>query len=146
MTMPMNATMPAGMENFAYLMGDLTAAAGAAASGRVRKKAPETESAAAPAAAATPVEKEKTQRRRRAKAQMLGRGYEYLDLEDLEDSSELVGAVAASTTGAGPQGFAGTATKTGRAAGLTTLADDAFGGGPRTPMIPGTWDADPLPD
>ena len=55
-------------------------------------------------------------------------------------------AVAASTTGAGPQGFAGTATKTGRAAGLTTLADDAFGGGPRMPMIPGTWDTDPPPD
>ena len=46
--------------------------------------------------------------------------------------------------GAGPQGFAGTATKTGagRAAGLTTLADDAFGGRPRMPMIPGTWGAE----
>ncbi|MGO9155804.1 hypothetical protein [Mycobacterium sp.] len=45
---------------------------------------------------------------------------------------------------AGPQGFAGTATKTGagRAAGLTTLADDAFGASPRMPMIPGTWGAD----
>jgi PPE-repeat protein len=76
---------------------------------------------------------------------MLGRGYEYMDLEDLQNDAEPVGAVTASATGAGPQGFAGTATKTGarRAAGLTTLADDAFGSGPRMPMIPGTWGADP---
>jgi PPE-repeat protein len=54
---------------------------------------------------------------------------------------------AAFAGGAGPQGFAGTATKTGagQAAGLTTLADDAFGGGPRMPMIPGTWGADSPP-
>lgn len=74
---------------------------------------------------------------------MLGRGHEYMDLED---EGELVGG--ASTTGAGPQGFSGTATKAGpgRVAGLTTLADDAFGGGPRMPMIPGTWDADSATD
>ena len=79
---------------------------------------------------------------------MLGRGHEYMDLEDEGDAGrELVGAVTASATGAGPKGFAGTATKTGagRAAGLTTLADDAFGGGPRMPMIPGTWGADAPP-
>jgi PPE-repeat protein len=77
---------------------------------------------------------------------MLGRGYEYMDLEDDDDSagSEPVGAVAASGTGTGTQGFAGTAAKSGagQAAGLATLADDAFGGGPRMPMIPGTWSAD----
>ena len=28
------------------------------------------------------------------------------------------------------------------AAGLTTLAGDEFGGGPRMPMLPGTWDPD----
>ncbi|MGO8769389.1 MAG: hypothetical protein ACLQLD_11840, partial [Mycobacterium sp.] len=26
------------------------------------------------------------------------------------------------------------------AAGLTTLAGDEFGGGPKMPMVPGTWD------
>ena len=138
------ASMPAGMENFAYLVGDLSAATGAAASGKARKKAPEPDSAVAPATAAIPIEKDKTQRRRRAMAQMLGRGYEYMDLED--DSAadgELVGAVAASATGTGPQGFAGTDTKAGtRPAGLTTLADDAFGSGRHMPMIPGTWSAD----
>jgi PPE-repeat protein len=149
MSVPMGANTAAGMDNFAnfaYLMGDLNAVAGAAAAGRARKKAPEPDSAAAPAAAATPKEKDETQRRRRTRVQMLGRGYEYMDLEDESDAGrELVGAVTASATGAGHQGLAGTATKTGagRAAGLTTLADDAFGGGPRMPMIPGTWGADP---
>jgi PPE-repeat protein len=151
MSMPMGATMPAGMENFAYLMGDLSAVAGAAVAGRARKKAPEPGSAAAPAPAATPKERDQMQRRRRARVPMLGRGHEYMDLEDDEGDAghEPVGAVTASAVGAGPQGFAGTATKTGagQAAGLTTLADDAFGGGPRMPMIPGTWGADsPAPE
>ena len=82
MTTSMGAPMPAGMENFAYLVGDLSAAAGAAAVGRARKKAAEPGSAAAPAAAAAPKERDKPQRRRRAKVQMLGRGYEFMDLED----------------------------------------------------------------
>ena len=145
MTTSMGASMPAGMENFAYLVGDLSAVAGAAAVGRARKKAAEPGSAAAPAAAAAPKERDKPQGRRRAKVQMLGRGHEYMNLED-----EDVATVTASATGAGPQGFAGTATNSGagRAAGLTTLADDAFGGGPRLPMIPRTWGADspPLPE
>jgi PPE-repeat protein len=143
------AGMGAGMENFAYLVGDLSAVAGAAAAGRARKRAPEAGGAEAPAVAPTPKEPAQTQRRRRARAQMLGRGYEYMDLEDLEDGAdsaarERVAAVAASVKGAGTQGFAGTAAKTGagQATGLATLADDAFGGGPRMPMIPGTWSAD----
>jgi PPE-repeat protein len=143
------AGMGAGMENFAYLVGDLSAVAGAAAAGRAQKRAPEAGGAEAPAVAPTPKEPAQTQRRRRARAQMLGRGYEYMDLEDLEDGAdsaarERFAAVAASVKGAGTQGFAGTAAKTGagQATGLATLADDAFGGGPRMPMIPGTWSAD----
>lgn len=51
---------------------------------------------------------------------------------------------AAADRGAGTLGFAGTVPTETRptAAGLTTLADDAFGGGPRMPMLPGTWFAD----
>ncbi len=50
----------------------------------------------------------------------------------------------ASDQGAGNLGFAGTAHKeaAAQAAGLTTLADDEFGGGPTMPMLPGTWDPD----
>ena len=57
--------------------------------------------------------------------------------------TELVSAVA-SGNGAGRLGFAGTAHKDAAvgAAGLTKLAGDEFGGGPRVPMVPGTWDQD----
>jgi PPE-repeat protein len=50
----------------------------------------------------------------------------------------------ASDRGAGNLGFAGAAPKEAvtEAAGLTTLADDEFGGSPRMPMLPGTWDPD----
>ena len=55
--------------------------------------------------------------------------------------------VGSSEHGAGILGFAGTAHKdgAGQPAGLITLADDAFGGGPRIPMMPGTWGADSAP-
>jgi PPE-repeat protein len=48
---------------------------------------------------------------------------------------------AASNQGAGLLGFAGTLPKQALASatGLTTLADDEFGGGPKMPMLPGTW-------
>jgi PPE-repeat protein len=47
--------------------------------------------------------------------------------------------------GTKPVGFTGTAAKNPATApaGLSVLADDAFGGGPRAPMMPGTWDVDP---
>ena len=48
----------------------------------------------------------------------------------------------AAVTGTGILRFAGTAAKTGQAAGLATLTDDSYGSGPRMPMIPGTWSAD----
>jgi PPE-repeat protein len=49
----------------------------------------------------------------------------------------------ASDHGAGTLGFAGTAHKEAvlQAAGLTALAGDEFGGGPRMPMVPGTWES-----
>jgi PPE-repeat protein len=56
---------------------------------------------------------------------------------------ERVASTVASDQGAGALGFAGTAGKGGvRAAGLTTLAGNEFGGGPSVPMVPGTWDQD----
>ncbi|HTQ19100.1 PPE family protein [Mycobacterium sp.] len=130
-TMGAGMGMGAGVENFGYLVGDLNSAVGRAAGTRARKKAPEPDSAEAPTVAPTPKEDAQPQRRRRTKVQMLGRGYEYMDLEP-------------SDTGAGTQGFAGTAAKAeaGPAAGLITLADDGFGGGPRLPMMPGTWSDD----
>ena len=148
----MGMGMGAGMENYGYLVGDLSAVAKRAAGFGARKTAPVPDGVEAAAVAATPREPAQRQRRRRPKTQMLGRGYEYMDLEDEDTSAggERV-AVGASVKGAGTQGFAGTAAKTGagQAAGLATLADDALGGGPRMPMMPGTWGADSaldLPD
>ncbi len=117
------------------MVGGLTAAARRAASASATTKALEPAAAAALAAAAGPETPGQVRRRRRAKVEMLGRGYEYMDLEP---------TVVPSDTGSGPLGFAGTAaneTAT-TAAGLATL-DDEFGGGPRMPMMPGTWNAEP---
>jgi PPE-repeat protein len=76
-------------------------------------------------------------RRRQAKVKQLGRGYEYMDLEPEP-------TVTPSDRGAGPLGFAGTASKQAAttAAGLATLSDDDFGGSPRIPMMPSTWGSD----
>ena len=55
-------------------------------------------------------------------------------------------STAASDRGAGPLGFAGTASRGAeQAAGLATLQSDEFGGGPSMPMMPGTWGTDSAP-
>jgi len=136
----MGMGMGAGMENYGYLVGDLSAVAKRAAGFGARKTAPGTGRRGGRGGRGDAPGAGQRQRRRRPKTQMLGRGYEYMDLEDEDTSAggERV-AVGASVKGAGTQGFAGTAAKTGagQAAGLATLADDALGGGPRMPMMPG---------
>jgi PPE-repeat protein len=121
----------------------------ASASAGAKKKAPEPDVAATAAAAAATPGQVQPRRRGRAGVKQLGRGYEYMDFDaaaypDASPGGGRVASVAASEHGAGPMGFAGTADKApaGQAAGLITLADDAFGGGPRMPMMPGTWGAD----
>jgi hypothetical protein len=124
------------MESFSYLVGALTADAKMAASaGADARKAAKSDTAAA-LALAQPDERTPDRRRRKTKLTQLGRGYEYMDLEP-EPSA------AGPDPGAKPLGFTGTApTKTAAApVGLSVLADDAFGGGPRAPMMPGTWDS-----
>jgi PPE-repeat protein len=134
-----NAGMGLGMGDFGYLVGGLPAVSRRAASGGARKKAPEPDSAEEPAPAAAPHEPAGSPRRRRAKVTQIERGWGYMDLEpDVGDA-----ASATSEHGARSLGFAGTAPKqTAAASGLTTLADDEFGGGPRMPMMPGTWESE----
>lgn len=111
--------------------------------GRGGAKAP---AATVPAAAAAASGRAEARARRRRRAAMRDHGDEFLDMEsDIgvppEFNDEDPSAVA-SGVGAGTLGFTGTANRQAgfRAAGLTKLAGDEFGGGPRTPMVPGTWE------
>ncbi|MCV7247060.1 PPE family protein [Mycobacterium koreense] len=108
---------------------------------RRRKPAPAAEEAdqEAPAATGQPAE-ERQRRRRRKKMTMVGRGYEYMDLEPGPDEGPPGGArVVASGVGAQNVGFAGTATAAAAPAGLTSIVDDTASGPHRMPMMPGSW-------
>ena len=116
------------------------------ASSSAKKKAPEPDTAAAAAAAAA---RGAARARRRRRAKQRGYGDEFMDMNVEVDpdwgappGDGPVASTVASDRGAGSLGFAGTAAKetAAEAAGLTTLAGDEFGGGPRMPMLPGSWD------
>ena len=78
----------------------------------------------------------------RAGATMPGRGYEYADLDDVAGADDP--AVGESARGAGPLGFAGTATGTSRqASGIAVLSGDGLDTEPRVPMLPGSWGENP---
>jgi PPE-repeat protein len=103
-------------------------------------KAPEIAAAAAAASG-------RTRQRRRQRQRQRGFGDEFMDMNVEVDPDwgaapgEHVGSTVASDQGAGNLGFAGTVSKgSAQAAGLATLSDDEFGGGPSMPMLPGTWD------
>ncbi len=112
--------------------------------GRGGAKAP---AATIPAAAAGAPIRADARARRRRRAVLREHGDEFLDMNvDVDPDWGLPSdtATAASDLGAGVLGFAGTGHKDAAAgaAGLTKLAGDEFGGGPRTPMVPGTWEQD----
>jgi PPE-repeat protein len=138
-TPPPPPPTPAGpplatMQGYLYMVGILSATARRAASQAAKaKEAQPAEGTENPAAAAAP-KKTPGGRRRRSTVERLGRGHEYIDLDDEP-------TVYPSTQGAGPLGFSGTAAKVsaGAATGLATLAEDDFGSSPRMPMMPSTW-------
>ncbi|MGO9152754.1 PPE family protein [Mycobacterium sp.] len=116
------------------------------ASARSKKKAPEPNAAAAATAAGA---RDAARARRRRRAKQRGYGDEFMDMNvevdpdwDGPPGDGPLASTVASDRGAGSLGFAGTAAKetVAEAAGLTTLAGDEFGGGPRMPMLPGSWD------
>jgi PPE-repeat protein len=86
-------------------------------------------------------------RRRKQQEDIKGRGFAdaYLDDDEAPDPQQPPQPeprVTASGRGAGPMGFAGTVgVGSEEAAGLTTLAGNAFGSGPKAPMLPHTWDS-----
>jgi PPE-repeat protein len=139
------ASTPAAA-SFGYVVGVIgpDAGPGPTLSDQEGSKAP---SSYIPAVAAVgAVGKEKTRVRRRRRAQMRNYGDEFADMDsDLGPAVEPREATTvASDGGAGPLGFAGTLRKetVAQAAGLATLSGNGFGGGPRMPMVPGTWDPD----
>ena len=111
------------------------------ASSSAKKKGSEPDAAALAAASAA---REATRARLRRRAKQRDHGDEFMDMNVEVDPDW---SAVASDRGAGSLGFAGTAAKKAgaEAAGLTTLAGDEFGGGPRMPMLPGTWDPDARP-
>jgi PPE-repeat protein len=107
----------------------------------VKKKRPIPDTAAAPAAAAAASAKNRARTRRRGRrAGMRGHGDEYMAMNIHVDPEW----ATASDRGAGSLGFAGAARKDTeiQAAGLNTIADDSFGGGATTPMVPTSWAPD----
>jgi PPE-repeat protein len=113
----------------------------ASARSSAKGKAPEPDSAVAAAAAAVRAQR---QARRRRRAILRDHGDEFADMNievDPDWSAPTGDEPLASSNGAGPLGFAGTARNQAveQAAGLATLASDEFGGGPMTPMVPGSW-------
>lgn len=137
---------PAGPGGFPYIVGGLHMRSGVPAEAKVHEPKPDSISAPKPAAAVVATGEQAGARRRR-RARLRGHGDEFMDM-NIEitpdwDTPPGVGAAAstASLHGAGPLGFAGTASTeavTGTA-GLATLASDDFGAGPTTPMLPNTW-------
>ena len=111
------------------------------ASSSAKKKGSEPDAAALAAASAA---REATRARLRRRAKQRDHGDEFMDMNVEVDPDW---SAVASDRGAGNLGFAGTSARqaAGEAAGLTTLAGDEFGGGPRMPMLPGSWDPDGKP-
>ena len=120
-----------------YMIGDLGLVARRAASDSAKaKKTAVPDNAEIPSPIAGPDEQRPARRRRRAKSTMLGRGYEYMDLEPEP-------TVTASPRDAGPVGFAGS----GRPAearpnrrGWPRCPPTSSGAASTVPMLPGTWD------
>ncbi len=116
------------------------------ASSSAKRKAPEPDAAALATAAAV---REAARARRRRRAKQRGYGDEFMDMNiDVDPDWGAPHESVASDRGAGNLGFAGTAPReaVAEAAGLTTLAGDEFGVGPRMPMLPGTWEPDAADD
>jgi len=81
---------------------------------------------------------------RRERAKQRGHNDEFMDMDvevDPDWATPAVASTAASDRGGGTLGFAGTVSKDGaQPTGLAALSGDEFGGGPRMPMLPNTWD------
>lgn len=110
---------------------------------RAKTDEPKSDTDSAKAAdSAAPAAREQVQTsRRRERVKRPGRGYEYMDADSERNAGSWAAPVGAAQLGAGILGFAGASAKPASAAGLTTLAGDAFGSCPTMPMLPSSWDS-----
>lgn len=140
---PASTPPPIGDPGFPYAVGDgpgMGASAWLQRQARLDTGASARTSATAQAASVATAAAR--QRRRDRSKQEAG---EYMDLDVTPEWESGPGpddasSARASSSGAGPMGFTGAVSRAGATpAGLTALADDDFGEGPRAPMIPGTW-------
>ncbi|QNI07745.1 PPE family protein [Mycobacterium kubicae] len=116
----------------------------ASASASAKKKASKPDSAAAAAAAAT---RRQTRTRQRRRTALRDYGDEFMEMDvmvargsDAPSDEEPISPIA-SERGAQALGLVGTARRQAPSfpAGLSTLNEDNYGGGPTVPMIPRTW-------
>ncbi|MCV7380818.1 hypothetical protein BST11_06685 [Mycobacterium alsense] len=148
---PPAATAGTAAIGYPYLVAPPSVGFGSGMRTGAQASAPDTAAVpTATAAGAAAGARNRERRRQRAMAKQLGRGYEYMDLEDDTgpDGSTVAGEHGAGSTtasgqGGGVLGLSGAGRTRGvtEAAGLTTMAGDEFGGGPRSPMMPSTWEA-----
>ncbi|MFV8052531.1 PPE family protein [Mycobacterium sp. 48b] len=142
--------MPAGAETALYAVPGGGSGFGFGSTSKYGATAQASDSvgaSAAAAATAAAINKRRAQARKRRAGTAKDRGYRYefmtADGEAAATASERPTSTSASGSGAGDLGFTGTSAKSAVAApaGLTTLADDTFGSGTTTPMMPGSWQA-----
>lgn len=140
--------LPAGAETALYAVPGGGSGFGFGSTSRYSATAQASDSvgaSAAAAATAAAINRRRAQARKRRAGTAKDRGYRYEFMTAAGDAAastpEPPAATSASGSGAGDLGFTGTAVKSAVAApaGLTTLADDTFGSGAATPMMPGTW-------
>jgi PPE-repeat protein len=155
---PPSAPPAAGGPGFAppYVVGGPTMESGMSAQAKTHEPTSRGASRApAPAAAAVAAAaREQARARRRRRMRQRGHGDEFMDMNiDVDpdwgarSGEPPAASTVASDRGAGTLGFAGTVFKDGgQAAGLTALCGDEFGGGPKMPMLPNTWDPEAVVD
>jgi PPE-repeat protein len=139
--------LPAAGASFPFLVGggpSVGFGSGMSTSASASRKASEPDLAAVAAAAAA---REQARARRRRRAVLRDHGDEFADMNvdvDPDWGAPDDGEPVASQARAGRFGFAGTVHResSATAAGLSTLVEDDFGGGPKAPMLPSTWDSD----
>jgi PPE-repeat protein len=140
---------PVGTGGFAYAVGGIGPDAGPGPTLRDHDGVKAPARSIPTAAAVSAVSRETARARRRRRAQLRDTADEFADMNiDVDPDwgaspgEEPVVSTVASDRGAGRMGFTGTVRKdaAGEAAGLATLDGNGFGGGPKMPMLPNTWD------